>query len=188
MRVFIAVDIIEQVKQIILQLQKRLKDSSNAGSRDITWVKPDAMHLTLKFLGEITDNQLVEVCKAIKEVSAGYKGFDLNIETVGSFGGKSARVLWIGSGSGSETITKIAEDIEQRLEKIEFPREARPFTAHLTLCRIKSFKAGLEMANLAEDYKDFKAGAAFIDEIKVYQSQLTPQGPIYTVLGSYKLT
>jgi 2'-5' RNA ligase len=187
MRVFIAVDINEQVKSAVKQLQKRLIDATSAGSKDIAWVRPDAMHLTLKFLGEINDNLLVQVCNTVKEAVAGHKGFDLDIENVGSFGGKSARVLWIGSGAGSEEITKIAQDIEQRLEKIGFSKEARLFTVHLTLCRIKSFKAGLELANLAEDYKDFKAGTVFIDSIKVYQSQLTPTGPIYTVLGSYLL-
>jgi len=188
MRVFIAVDINEQVKAAIKQLQKRLMDATSTGSKDIAWVRPDAMHLTLKFLGEINDNLLVGVCNAVKEVSEEHKGFDLDIENVGSFGGKSARVLWVGFGAGSDQITTIAQDIEQRLEKIGFSREARLFTAHLTLCRIKSFKAGVELTNLVEDYKGFKAGTVFIDSIRIYQSQLTPQGPVYTVLGSYKLT
>ena len=68
-----------------------------------------------------------------------------------------------------------------------FSKDNRAFNGHLTLCRVKDFKAGLELAGISEDYKDFKLGTITADSISVYQSQLTSTGPIYTVLGKYKL-
>ena len=68
-----------------------------------------------------------------------------------------------------------------------WPREARKFSGHLTLCRIRNARAGIKLAQLAKAYEDFKLGTMPADSVSVYQSELTPQGPIYTVLGKYEL-
>ena len=68
-----------------------------------------------------------------------------------------------------------------------WPEEGREFSAHLTLCRVRNSKAGFKLAQLAEEYKDFKLGTMPAEAVSVYQSQLTPSGPVYTVLGRYEL-
>jgi 2'-5' RNA ligase len=145
------------------------------------------MHLTLKFLGEIKDEQVVNVCNITKDVADRHQSFELSIESVGCFGGKSARVLWVGLGEGSDSLLRLQNDLEQRLSSAGWPPEEREFTGHLTLCRVRNPKAGVKLAAVIEQYKDFKLGTTYADSICVYQSQLTPSGPIYAVLGNYKL-
>lgn len=187
MRVFIAVDISEQIKEAIGRLQEHLRKKTNIGKGQASWVRPDAMHLTLKFLGEIDDKQLAEVSKTVEEIAKEYKSFELNVESVGFFGERSARVLWVGSGAGSEKLSVLAKEIDERLAQAGFAKEGREFAAHLTLCRIKDIAAGKSLTEEAGRFTDFKAGTVLIDAVRVYQSQLTPTGPVYTALGSYRL-
>jgi len=188
MRVFIAVDIDKQVKTVVTELQEKIRQQAAVEKKDASWVRGEAMHLTLKFLGEIDDRGVVEVCKIAEEASRKHKSFELDIEGAGSFGGRSARVLWIGTGAGGDSLLKLAEDIEQGLAEAGFPKERRKFAGHLTLCRIKNAKAGMQLGLTAQKYENFKAGTTFIDSVTVYQSQLKPTGPEYIVLGRYKLT
>ncbi len=111
----------------------------------------------------------------------------MDIESVGHFGGRSARVLWIGTGQGSDELLHLQEDIEQQLDLAGWPRDAREFSAHLTLCRIRNSKAGKELGRISRQYQDYKLGTMPANEVTVYQSELTPQGPIYTTLGNYEL-
>ncbi len=188
MRVFIAVDINQQIKDAISRLQGQLLRKSGVGKGQATWVKPEAMHLTLKFLGEIDDKQLEIVRKTIEAIVPSHKGFELSVESVGFFGGKAAKVLWVGSVKGSDNLITLAKDIEDKLEPEGFTKEEREFSPHLTICRIKDFGAGKRLAELAGDLTDFNAGSVTIDAVKIYQSQLTPSGPIYTELANYKLS
>jgi 2'-5' RNA ligase len=187
MRVFIAIDIGEEIRKALGDLQSELQRKVDAKKGDLKWVKPENIHLTLKFLGEIKDEQVVDACNAVKDVAGRYDRFELDIETVGSFGGKNARVLWVGVCRGGNNLLPLQKELEQQLASAGWPPEAREFTGHLTLCRLRSPKAGTKLAAIAEDYKDLKLGTMLADSISVYQSQLTPAGPIYTVLGNYRL-
>jgi 2'-5' RNA ligase len=164
-----------------------LRSKVDIKKSDVKWVRPEAMHLTLKFLGEIKDTQAADVCNVVKDVAARHKGLELNVETVGFFGGKSARVLWVGAGQGCEELLRLQADLEEQLALAGWPKESRKFSAHLTLCRVRNPKAGLKLAQLVKNYGDFRLGSLAADSLSVYQSQLTPQGPIYTLLGNYRL-
>jgi len=187
MRCFIAIDINDKIRAALGDLQHELADSADIRRGDVKWVEPRAIHLTLNFLGEIKDEQAVEVCNIAKEVAGRHKNFELKVESVGHFGGKSARVLWVGAGCGCDEMLKLQEDLEQQLVSAGYPKEDREFTGHLTLCRVKDSRAGLKLAQVVDKYKDFKLGTMPADSVSVYQSQLTPQGPAYTLLGNYKL-
>jgi 2'-5' RNA ligase len=187
MRCFIAIDINQTIRAALGNLQQELQKKADIKKGGVTWVKPDAIHLTLKFLGEIEDEQLADVSDIVKDVAGRHKSFQLSIESVGCFGGKSARVLWVGTGEGSENLLRLQKDLEQQLVLAGWPAEEREFTGHLTLCRVKDSKAGVKLAQVAENYKQLKLGTISADSLCVYQSQLTPAGPIYTVLGNYKL-
>jgi len=188
MRCFIAVDINDKVREAVDDLQRQLQSKVDIRKSDVKWVRPELMHLTLKFLGEIKDEETVKVCEAVKEAAAESGSFELDIETVGHFGGRNPRVLWVGTGEGSDDLSVLAEAIEQRLALDGWGKEERKFSGHLTLCRIRNPKAGFKLAQVSEDFKDVKLGSVSIDSVSVYQSQLTPTGPIYAVLGRYKLT
>ncbi len=187
MRVFIAIDIDEAIKKGLADLQSELRSKIDIKKSDAKWVNPQNVHLTLKFLGEIKDEQVVDVCNITKDVAGRHNSFDIDVETVGHFGGRSARVLWVGVGETCDQLLALQEDLEGQLASAGWPKEKRKFSGHLTLCRVRNSKAGFKLAQLTEEYKDFKLGTMPADSVCVYQSQLTPKGPIYTVLGNYEL-
>lgn len=187
MRVFIAIDIDDAVRKGLASLQSEMLGRVDIKKSDAKWVNPGTMHLTLKFLGEIKDRQAVEVCNITKDVASRHKSFDIDVETVGFFGGKSARVLWIGAGQDCENLLQLQGDLEQRLASAGWPPETRKFAGHLTLCRVRNSRAGVKLARLTEEYGDFKLGVIPADALCVYQSELMPAGPVYTSLGSYEL-
>jgi 2'-5' RNA ligase len=187
MRCFIAININEQIRKALADLQEELQGKADIKRGDAKWVNPENIHLTLKFLGEIKDEQIVDVCKITGDVASRHKSFELDIESVGHFGGRSARVLWVGTGQNREKLVQLQQDLERQLDLAGWPREARKFSGHLTLCRIRNARAGVKLAKLAREYEDFKLGTTPADSVSVFQSELTPQGPIYTVLGKYEL-
>jgi len=187
MRCFIAIDIDEKIREGLAILQNKLQGDADVKKGDVKWVDPDAMHLTLKFLGEIKDDQLAGVCNITKDVAGRHKNFELEVESVGCFGGRSARVLWVGTGLDCKDLLQLQDDLEQQLASAGWPPESREFTGHLTLCRIRNSNAGLKLAQLTEKYKDYKLGTMPANSLSVYQSDLTPKGPIYTLLCNYKL-
>jgi 2'-5' RNA ligase len=190
MRCFIAIDIDENMRKAFADLEHQMQAQArgeNINKSDVKWVRPEHAHITMKFLGKVKDNQISEVCNIVGELAKESKGFELDIESVGHFGGKSARVLWVGSGKGREELGLLAGALDERLSLAGWPKETREFSGHLTLCRIRNTSAGLKLAQMSKEYKDFKLGAVSVDSLSVYQSELTPSGPNYTVLVKYEL-
>ncbi len=187
MRVFIAIDIDQGIRKALAKLQREMLGKADIKKGDAKWVNPETMHLTLKFLGEIRDVQSVDICNITKEVAGRHKSFDIDVESVGFFGGRSARVLWVGAGQDNENLLQLQEDLEQSLASAGWPRETRKFAGHLTLCRVRNSGAGMKLARLTEEYGDYKLGVMPADSLRVYQSELRPEGPFYTVLGNYEL-
>ncbi|UCC97733.1 MAG: RNA 2',3'-cyclic phosphodiesterase [Phycisphaerales bacterium] len=187
MRCFIAIDISEQIRKSLADLQNELRRKADIRKGDVKWVAPEAMHLTLKFLGEIKAEQTVDVCNIAGAAAGRHRSFDLEVEQVGHFGGASARVLWIGAGQDCRALVQLHEDLEQELDLAGWAREARKFSAHLTLCRVRNAKAGIKLVQMIRPYEDLNLGSMPVDSLCVYQSELTPKGPIYTALGKYEL-
>jgi 2'-5' RNA ligase len=187
MRCFIAIDITEDIRTGLADLQQELAGAVDIRKGDVKWVEPEGMHLTLKFLGEVPDNQILEVCNIVKEVAERHGAFDLAVREVGSFGGRSARVLWVGAGLDSPELLELQRDLEEKLAEAGWPKEGRRFSGHLTLCRIRNAKAGEKLGKAIERYKDYDLGTIRGASISIYESQLRPEGPIYTRLGNYKL-
>ena len=188
MRVFIAIDIGKEIRAALSDLQQQLQSKVDIKKSDVKWVNPENIHLTLKFLGEIKDEKVAEVCNITQDVAGRHKNFELDVESVGSFGGRSARVVWVGVGQGCDNLLELQKDLDQQLALAGWPQETRKFTGHLTLCRVRNPKAGFKLAQVSDAYRDFKLGTMSADSVTVYQSQLRPTGPIYTVLGDYKLS
>jgi RNA 2',3'-cyclic 3'-phosphodiesterase len=186
MRVFVAIDIGETIQAALADLQKNLRNEAHLEKGEATWVKPHLMHLTIKFLGEITDDQAPQVCQIVEEIAARHKVFAVNVANVGMFG-KPAKVLWVGIGEKSSELMALQKDMEEAFAQAGWPKEQREFAGHLTLCRIKSFKAAKTLPQTADHYAAVPLGSQKIDAICVYKSQLTPDGPVYTLLQKSKL-
>ena len=190
MRLFIAIDIDEKIRDALSDLQRQLQrraGEEGIKKTDVKWVRPEAIHLTLKFMGEVKDEKAAEICNIVRDVSGHHRDFELAIRSVGCFGGKAARVLWVGTGRGSEQLCRLAKALDEQLASAGWPKEAREFSGHLTVCRIKSSSSGVKLAAMSEEYKDLELGVISVEALSVYQSQLMPKGPIYTRLANYEL-
>jgi RNA 2',3'-cyclic 3'-phosphodiesterase len=187
MRVFIAIDIDDKIRKAIADLQKQIASKVSVKQGDLKWVEPNNIHLTLKFLGEISDEQVAEVSEIAKTVAQAHQKFDLEIGSVGSFGGRSAKVIWVGVGKGTEESLALQDDLNDLLTPLGYPKEQREFSPHLTLCRVNHPIAGLKMGEAIAQFSHLKLGSIAADALCVYQSQLTPAGPTYTLLASFSL-
>ncbi|MGD0596100.1 MAG: RNA 2',3'-cyclic phosphodiesterase [Sedimentisphaerales bacterium] len=187
MRVFIAIDIDDKIRKAIADLQKQIASKVDVKKGDLKWVEPNNIHLTLKFLGEISDEQVAETSEIANTVAQAHQKFNLEIESVGSFGGRSAKVVWVGAGKGTDALLALQKDLDDLLAQAGYPKEEREFSAHLTLCRVNHPMAGIKMGEAIKQFSNLKLGSIAADALCVYQSQLTSAGPTYTLLQSFKL-
>ena len=183
MRTFIAVELPENIKNKIGELQAPLK-KTNAF---VSWVKPENIHITLKFLGEVPEEKINEVFSATQLALKNAKKFKMNLKGAGAFPDfRRPRVIWIGAGMGGEELSNMANEIEEEMEKIGFPKENRKFSPHFTMGRVKSPK---NIEKLMEKVKstDFETEDIEVNEVTVMKSQLHPAGAIYTLLKKIPL-
>jgi 2'-5' RNA ligase len=183
MRTFIAVELPENIKNKIGELQAPLK-RTNAF---VSWVKPENIHITLKFLGEVPEEKINEVFSAIEIALKETKKFKINLKGTGVFPDfRRPRVIWVGAGKGGEELSNMATRIEEEMEKIGYPKENRKFSPHFTIGRVKSPK---NIEKLMEKVKttDFETEDIEVKEVTVMKSQLHPAGAIYTPLKKIPL-
>ncbi len=182
MRTFIAVDIGPDVRAALRRFQRRLRDKSGLDRPDVKWVEPDNIHLTLKFLGEVRDAHIADLCNAVTGVCENFETFELIFENFGTFG-RPPRVLSCGLRESAELV-KLQREIENSVAELGFEPEKRKFSAHLTLCRIKSAKAGRIISKCLEEVKNEVFGTAYVESVSIYKSELTNAGPLYTLMAN----
>lgn len=186
MRTFVAVDIGDDVRDELGGLIEQLKDSIDARSGEMKWIRPDSVHLTLKFLGEVGDNDIVSVCEVVEKVVEKYEHFYVELGSVGSFG-NPPRVIWVGINDSDGILTKMADEIERELFNIGFDKEGKKFKPHLTLCRIKSVKAGWNTKDVLPEFADYEGPEMSVETVSVYHSKLKPKGAEYTAIKKAEL-
>lgn len=185
MRCFIAIEVVPAIRQKLAELTLKLRRALRGNRGGIKWVEPNLMHLTLKFLGEIDEAAVATVGRIVDQVAVSHRGFELSVEGVGYFG-RPARVIWVGTKESPELMA-LQADMEGRLAEANFPAEERPFSAHLTLARIKDPAAGRDVPGLIESDQSIRLGSFGVDSLKLFRSELTPQGPNYSVIQTSKL-
>lgn len=184
-RAFLALDPPEDILQAISRLQEKLK--REIGGR-ISWTKPQGQHLTLKFFGDISTEDVNNVCSAVQNRIVSGQSLNLKIEKLGVFpDAHRPRVLWCGVTGDMERLITLQKKLDGDFADIGFPAEDRPFQAHLTLARIKDSRDMTGMSEALKKYDDFAAGEFNCTELILFQSRLTPQGAIYTKLAEFVL-
>ncbi len=179
MRTFIAIEIPAEIKTAISELQTELR---RAGA-DVSWTKPESIHLTLKFLGEIEERLINEIERTCVDVAAEFQPFTLDLNGTGVFpNARQPRVLWVGLAGEIEKAVEIQRRLDERLMAIGFEREEKPFHPHLTIGRVKSNRKTRELLALADSYQLPKL-AFDVKEIVVMRSELLPAGARYTSLA-----
>lgn len=186
MRAFIAIELSEDIKDALSQAQSHLKYSG----ADVKWVEIENIHLTLKFLGEISEEKCIKVKAALDTVAGSFKPFELNVKDIGVFPKiEFPKVIWVGLDKGAEESARIAKRIDEELSKIGFDPESRPFVAHATIGRVRSQRNKEALKEKLTTLEAFGSGIKWqaVNSITLFQSKLTPTGSIYTKLHETKL-
>ena len=184
MRTFIAVELPEEIKSKIGKTVTELK-KLEAG---VKWVEEKNVHLTLKFLGEVKDNDIERLKSLVKDVLADKKIFEMSLEGFGTFpGGKTPRVVWVGVEKGKEKLKKIADPLEKTLSKSGFRKEKREFSSHITIGRVKEKRNIEELKKAIEEKKNAKFGKSLVGHITIMKSTLSRKGPTYEAVERVKL-
>jgi 2'-5' RNA ligase len=178
-RTFIAVEL---SPAIILEIAKLQKEFTKSGL-DVKWVKPENVHLTLKFLGDISTPATKMVGYAMVRAIKHQKPFSLDLNGMGCFPHiRRPRVIWIGISGQTDILYDIHARLDENLDKLGFPKEARTFKAHLTLARVKRKLDRTGLAEALTKGTHFKHHQLMVNEIVLFKSQLRPTGAVYTKL------
>lgn len=178
MRTFVSVPIPPEIRESTLREAESLLQD-----RGIRWSRPENLHLTLKFLGEIQEDTISSIEEALEEISRRHPAFEVELSGLGAFPGeRRARVVWAGVKEGEENLKLLAEDVESSLEPLGFEEEQRPFHPHATLGRCRDKPLRLNLEGLSTTPRSFTA-----DRVDLMQSTLTNKGATYSPLASFFL-
>jgi len=187
-RSFIAIELPDELKLGLTQLQARLKTSNQPW---IKWVNPYSIHITLKFLGNIPINIIDDITGAIGEAAHEMSPFKLKVEDLGAFPNlRRVQVAWVGIGGEVDKLRRLQQRIEVNLTRLGFAPESRPFTPHLTLARVRQRASSDERQRFGQLIANaaFDAAYAFeVEAISLMKSQLTREGAIYSRISSAEL-
>lgn len=186
MRLFVAIEADDKLKEVFVCIQEWIKGDE----AKTKFVEKENFHTTIKFLGEANEEKCKEIIEVIKEVGAEFKQFDLILKNVGvhKHGGRIDN-FWVGgAGEGEEKYKKMQELLDKKLEVIGFKREGRGYKSHFTLGRVKFVNNKEGLMKKINKFRDMEIGVLHINKIKLKQSKITPEGPIYTDVFVYELS
>ena len=195
MRIFIGIDLDPEVRARI----KRFMDGIQGFASEVRWVRPESLHITLKFIGEQSPEQVDAVAERLRRIEA--SGFEIGIGGYGFFPtAKAPRVFWIGIHAGPH-LAGLAETIDRAVAELGIPVEDHAYSPHLTLARGGRKSSGspkwrsgdapnrvfVELQKRLHGISDLDFGTMMVREFILYQSQLSPGGSNYTKLQSIPL-
>ena len=191
-RTFIAIELNESMRAELASVQSKLKGSG----ADIKWVEPENIHLTLKFLGATEKNRIDAIKNILDSTTGQIKPFNISLSSLGAFPDlNSPRVIWVGiedeNVGARHAVPLLIHTIENELSNLGFPKDNRPFLAHVTLGRARSPKNKQELKKIIDDINKRRGGQCppptTVNHVTLFQSALTPTGPMYHILHEAKL-
>lgn len=188
MRLFVAVEIDPSVVAALAEFGSSLRRRAQtlAPAARISWVSPEQLHVTSRFIGEVDDKKAAVIAGVLLEELA-IDPFDLVVEGAGAFPERGApRVLWAGISAGVAELGALEAEVSRRLMDCSVPREDRPYRPHVTLARVRE-PAGLRTPALFETPADRRFGTTHVEAITLFQSRTSPKGAVYTPLHRTRL-
>lgn len=177
-RLFVAVDVPDAIKDQLVVLC--------AGVPGAKWVQRAQLHLTLRFIGEVDSAKFQQIKTALSDVRSA--PFSMALRGVGQFPPKrAARVLWVGVDA-PPALNQLQAHVEATLNRLEFAPEERPFSAHLTLARLKTVPPPSVVQSYLSRHAAFQSESFPISEFVLYSSILSPEGPTYRREAAYLLS
>jgi 2'-5' RNA ligase len=186
-RAFIAIELSDQARTALADLQNRLK--AVVPPRTVRWTAVENIHLTLHFLGDIAGGDVDKVAGALTTVTAAYRPFALELRELGCFPDtRRPRIVWAGMAGEIDTLVELHRDLGQQLKVIDFMPEARPYAPHLTIGRVNKGLPSRQVSQLGETLEKARLEVNHlapleVTEICLFQSDLRPSGPVYTSLA-----
>ena len=179
MRIFIAIELPKEIKKELLKMQ------GNFQQIRAKWVRPEHMHLTLVFLGDVDESRIMEIQDICHKVAKEFEPFEIELSGLGAFPDLwRAHTLWIGI-KNSVALNQLQKSLSEELKNNSFQVENRPFIPHLTLAR---FKKRLNLKNAINKFAKANLGKIKVAEFIVFESKLLPQGPKHKIIKNIKLT
>jgi len=181
-RLFVAVDLDENLRRAAARVARAVRNRlEHAESWGVSWVGPENLHVTLRFLGEVSE----DLARAVELAFAGpfaVAPFELELAGAGTFPpAGSARVIWLGIARGADYLVRLHDEVEARLQPFAFEREDRPYRAHLTIARFRT-PAPARVREVISASGAGPIGRCAVRFVTLYRSQLSPKGAVYTRL------
>ena len=175
-RSFLAFDIEDQaILRRLSQVQSML---ANTGA-DLKMVKPENIHLTVRFLGDIHPPMVDAIHEEMKQIS--FAPFQIELRGLGAFPKLSyPRVVWAGIRKGANELKDVFEQLEPRLRGLGFKPDSKGFSPHLTIARVRTGRNKAILAERVRELEDYEFGTVEAECLRLKKSDLTPRGPIYT--------
>ena len=182
-RTFIAIELTRELLDKLGDLQSRLAEDAPPGL--VRWVRPQGIHLTLKFLGEIPPSRADAVAAAMEVACAAHAPFTLQVGGLGCFpNARRPRVVWVGVQEPSGALAALQRDVERAMASLGLPPEGRRFSPHLTLGRVKGgSREALEVLGETVTRAGVRVGNMAVDAVHLMRSDLLPGGVVYTALS-----
>ena len=183
MRTFVAVNLPESIRRDFDEHLERFRPLA----RGVSWVPSGNVHVTMKFLGEVPENELSGVCGAVKSAVSEHQPFDVQLGGFGAFPNfRRPRVFWVGITDGVDPLRELARAIEDQLAPLGFEREKRKFSAHITLGRIRR-PGDYDQLRQAVESAEYISQPFTVTSVEVMKSVLSPKGAQYSVFESFSL-
>ena len=184
LRTFIAIPLEIQIIRALQKLHQNLRSLPV----DVTWISPQSIHLTLKFLGNVEESRVDDIGESIQRGIAGVKPWTIEVKKIGTFPAiRNPRVVWVGLNDPGAGLVTLQQRIEAEVTALGFEKEKRTFTPHLTLGRVRSSKGKADLAAFIIDERERSFGEMEVNRIVLYKSDLRPTGAIYTALKAFPL-
>lgn len=184
MRAFVAIEVSDDLRRSLRRLQERLEPVA----KGVRWVKPELVHLTLKFLGEVPDFAAPRACALVGDCAKEVRPFSLTFSGLGAFPSPDRpRVIWTGAEDDPAVMAELSSALDKALTEVGVGREKRGFRPHLTLGRVRRPRPQPDLALELRKGSGETFGEVLVTEIVLMQSELRPSGPIYTPLSRHPL-
>ena len=189
MRTFVAIDLPENVRGTLRHQQELFRAAcghQQRGTSEIRWARPKGIHLTLKFLGEISTQQFREVQEALNSLGP-FQTFEVHLKGFGFFpDARRPRVFWEGVDAPRD-LEQLAGRVEAAMEALGFARESRAYRPHLTLARFQAPHPQPALEALIKEEGEALLGSFLVSEFFLFESKLSPRGAEYVKLARYSL-
>ena len=184
-RSFLAFELPPDIKEV----QRKVSRAGKELPLDLRWVKPDNIHLTVVFMGNVSEDKIQTMGETVKKACIGVDPFEVNAGPLGFFGNRRhPRVLWMGLGGDVHRMGRFRDRLQKKLKPFGIKTEKRPFKPHLTLGRFnKGSHPWPHLDDLISTYSDLKGPVCSLRELVLFKSDLKPGGAIYTKLDAWDL-